>query len=80
MKKSLLFIILLIFVVSFVGCDNDIPNSTSIYTDSNNDNTIFEDSNDNDSKNTIEYIIDYNDSTSFEKALNNGIKVKNKIV
>ena len=67
MKKVLSFIILFALVFSFAGCDS---------TTTNDDANILSDI----TSNFSEYNIDYSDAKSFESALNDGIKVKGKIV
>ena len=67
MKKVLSFIILFALVFSFAGCD-----STTTNDDANIPSDI--------TSNFSEYNIDYSDAKSFESALNDGIKVKGKIV
>ena len=80
MKKILTCLVLLALALSFAGCDSD-PYD---YTDTSSFDYMFDYSSwdyDNDtSEDASSYVADYNDDTSFEKALNDGAKVKGKIV
>lgn len=67
MKKVLSFIILFVLVFSFAGCDDK---TTTDAANTPNDTTSI----------SSKYDIDYSDAQSFESALNDGAKVKGKIV
>lgn len=67
MKKVVSFIILFVLIFSFTGCDD---NTTTDVANTPNDTT----------SSSSKYDIDYSDAKSFESALNDGEKVKGKIV
>lgn len=67
MKKVLSFIILFVLIFSFTGCDDK---TTTDVANTPNDTTST----------SSKYDIDYSDAKSFESALNDGAKVKGKIV
>ena len=84
MKKFLSFI-LIIFLLSFIGCNNTSKFDIDA-TDNDMTSDITSDYNTSDITSVVitepkyDFTIDYEDAKSFEKALNDGKKVNNKIV
>lgn len=68
-----------------IACKNDqvkVESSTSVFPETSNPETEVPETEapENESQTSTNYKIDYADTKSFEKALNEGVKVKNKIV